>query len=195
MGILKTAKLILDFGIDAIDPSMELFNEVVPAINFRRAVPKLPGMDTSTLKSEGRRTMQLKVDTEKMEQLEKLIDCIKENDLLKPIWGRWVHITKSVNYDSSRGDINSMMQFSKEHTNYQVGMTAGEIRGISIWMVRPLFTKMTVVLNKSHCVPVYIIKSILAPRNHYLQKYIVKGQDIRLKLFTQTHLKEKRKWR
>ena len=25
--ILKTAKLILDFGIDAIDPSMELFNE------------------------------------------------------------------------------------------------------------------------------------------------------------------------
>ena len=83
MEILKTAKSILDFGIDAIDPSMELFNEDVPDINFRRAVPKLPGMDTSTLKcytqemNEGRRTMQLDVDTEKMDQLEKLVDCIK----------------------------------------------------------------------------------------------------------------------
>ena len=48
--ILKTAKLILEFGIDAIDPSMELFNEDVPDINFRRAVPKLPGMDISTSK-------------------------------------------------------------------------------------------------------------------------------------------------
>ena len=48
--ILKTAKLLLDFGIDAIDPSMELFIEDVPDINFRRAVPKLPGMDTSTLR-------------------------------------------------------------------------------------------------------------------------------------------------
>ena len=81
--ILKTSKSILDFGIDALDPSMELFNEDVPDINFRRAVPKLPGMDTSTLKcytqemNEGRRTMQLDVDTEKMDQLEKLVDCIK----------------------------------------------------------------------------------------------------------------------
>ena len=65
-----------------------------------------------------------------MDQLEKLIDCINENDLLKPILGRWVHITKPVNYDSSRGDINRMMQFSQEHTNYQVRMTAGEITGI-----------------------------------------------------------------
>ena len=84
---------------------MKLFNEDVPDINFRQSVPKLPGMDTSRLKrytremDEGRRTMQLEVDTEKMEQLEKLIDCIKENDLLKPIWGQWVHITKPVNYD------------------------------------------------------------------------------------------------
>ena len=74
--------------------------------------------------------MQLEVDTEKMDPLENLIDCIKENDIIKPIWGRWVHITKPVNYDSSRGDINHMMQFSQEHTNYQVGMTAREITGI-----------------------------------------------------------------
>ena len=65
-----------------------------------------------------------------MDQLEKLIDCIKENDLLKPIWGQWVHITKPVNHDSLRGDINHMMQFSQEHTHYQVGMTAREITGI-----------------------------------------------------------------
>ena len=93
-------------------------------------------MDTSTLKhytqemDEGRRTMQLEVDTEKMEQLEKLINSIKENDLLKTIWGRWVHITKPVHYDSSRVDINRMMKFSQEHTNYEVGMTSGEITGI-----------------------------------------------------------------
>ena len=65
-----------------------------------------------------------------MDQPEKLIDCIKANDLLKPIWGQWVHIMKPVNYDSSRGDINCMMQFSQEHTNYQVGMTSGKITGI-----------------------------------------------------------------
>ena len=71
MEILKTAKSILYFGIDALDTSMELFNEDVPDINFRREVPKLPGMDTSTLKcytremDEGRRTMQLEVDTKK----------------------------------------------------------------------------------------------------------------------------------
>ena len=57
---------MLDFGIDTIDPSMELFNKDVPDINFRQVVPKLPGMHTSTLKrytqdmDEGRRTMQLK---------------------------------------------------------------------------------------------------------------------------------------
>ena len=69
--ILKTAKSMLDFGIDALDPTMKLFNEDVPDINFRRAVPKLPGKDTSTLKcytrdmDKGCRTMQLEVDTEK----------------------------------------------------------------------------------------------------------------------------------
>ena len=63
---------------------------------------------------EGRRTMQLEVGTEKMDQLEKLIDCIKEKGLLKPIWGRWLNFTKPVNYDSSRGDINRMMQFPQE---------------------------------------------------------------------------------
>ena len=41
---------MLDFGIDALDHSLGLFNEDVPDINFRRALPKLPGMDTSTLK-------------------------------------------------------------------------------------------------------------------------------------------------
>ena len=62
---------MLDFGIDALDPSMEIFNEDVPDINFRQAVPTLPGMDTSMLKrytrdmDEGCRTMQLEVDTEK----------------------------------------------------------------------------------------------------------------------------------
>ena len=71
MEILKTAKSILDFGIEALDPSMELFNEDVPDINFRREMPKLPGMDILTLMcytqemDEGRRTMQLEVDTEK----------------------------------------------------------------------------------------------------------------------------------
>ena len=74
--------------------------------------------------------MQLEVDTEKVDQLGKLIDCIKGNELLKSIWGRWLYITKPVNYDSSRGDINRMMQFSQEHTNYQVGITAREIMGI-----------------------------------------------------------------
>ena len=39
MEFLKTAKSILDFGIDAIDPSMELLNEDVPDINFHLAVP------------------------------------------------------------------------------------------------------------------------------------------------------------
>ena len=47
-----------------------------------------------------------------------------------PIRGRWVHITKPVDYDSSRRDINRMMQLSQEHTNYQVGMTDGEVTGI-----------------------------------------------------------------
>ena len=48
--IPKTAKSMLDCGIDALDPSMELFNEYFSDINFIQAVPKLPGMDTSTLK-------------------------------------------------------------------------------------------------------------------------------------------------
>ena len=62
---------MLDFEIDTLNPSMELFNEDVPDVNFRRAVPKLPGMDTLMLKcytremDEGHRTMQLKVHTEK----------------------------------------------------------------------------------------------------------------------------------
>ena len=69
--IPKTAKSMLDFGIDALDTSMEPFNEDAPDINFNQAVPKLPGMNTLTLKrytqemDEGLRTMQLKVDTEK----------------------------------------------------------------------------------------------------------------------------------
>ena len=74
-------------------------------------------------------------------------------------------------------------------------MTAGEITGIINLDGMATLCDDSVVLNESHCAPVYIRKSSLAPRNHYLQKYIVKGQDIRLKLFTQTHLKEKRKWR
>ena len=69
--ILKTAKSRIDFRVDTLNSSMELFNEDVPDINFSQAVPKLPGMDTSTLKrytrdmDEGRMTMQHEVDTEK----------------------------------------------------------------------------------------------------------------------------------
>ena len=42
-------------------------------------------------------------------------------------------------------------------------------------MIRPLFTTMTVVLNESHCVPVYIRKSRLAPKNHYFAEIHCEG--------------------
>ena len=105
-----------------------------------------------------------------MDQLEKLIDCIKGNNLLKPIWGRRLHITKPVKYDSSRGGINRMMQSSQEHIKYQVGMTTGEITGIINLDGTATLYDNEVVLNESPCAPVYIRRSSLPPKNHYLQK-------------------------
>ena len=109
----------------------------IPPLNFRRNVVKLKGVDTSQFDhytnemDEGRRVLFLEVDKDLVPAVDKIMNFVKERELLHPIWGRNVHATKPItDWDAPKGDIERMIGFSQDHTNYMCSMTSGELRGI-----------------------------------------------------------------
>ena len=69
-------------------------SKAIPAINLRRAVPRLPGQDVSAYDSytgeiqEGRRVLQLEIDDTEADRLDPIIDYVKKKRLHTKMLGK-----------------------------------------------------------------------------------------------------------
>ncbi len=55
---------------------------------------------------------------------------MKERKLAALIWGGHAHITKTVDWDSPKGDISRFIQMSQDHMCYNMSVISIEVRGI-----------------------------------------------------------------
>ncbi len=106
----------------------------IPEINIRQGVPKLPGShfcDYSREMQEAHCAHLIECDAKAIPFLCVLIGYIKELKLTTPIWGVHTHITKTVDWDSSKGDISQFIRMSQDHTCHNMSATSIEVQGIS----------------------------------------------------------------
>jgi hypothetical protein len=73
----------------------------------------------------------IECDVKAIPFLHTLISYIKELKLAAPIWGGHAHITKTVDWDSPKGDISRFIQMSQDHTCYNMSLISVEVHGIS----------------------------------------------------------------
>ena len=133
VNMLEVAKEMM---VDEGKLSIEEGEKDIPAINLRRAVPRLPGVDTSIFDKytgemqEGRRCLQLEIDDDEAASLEPVVEYAKKEGLHLKMLGTWVHITKPVSYDDPSEDIKRFVKKSQSHTNYHCSMALKQLQGI-----------------------------------------------------------------
>jgi hypothetical protein len=105
----------------------------IPEINIPRGVPKLPGQPGNHFHNYSREMLEachahlIECNLKAIPFLHVLIGYIKEFKLDTPIWGRHVHITKMVNWDSPKGHITRFFRMLQDHTCYIVSVTSVEV--------------------------------------------------------------------
>jgi hypothetical protein len=80
---------------------------------------------------EARQAHLIKCDTSKIPFLRALINYIKEHSLAAPIWGGHAHITKTVDWDSPKGDLSRIVRMSQDHTCYNMSVISVKVHGIT----------------------------------------------------------------
>jgi hypothetical protein len=60
-----------------------------------------------------------------------LIDYIKEHKLTTPIWRGHAHLTKTVDWDSPKGNVSRLVWMSKDHMCYNMSVVSVEVHGIT----------------------------------------------------------------
>jgi hypothetical protein len=115
----------------------EFEHSKIPDINIRRGVPKLPGQPGSQFwdylreMQEARRAHLIKCNVQAIPFLRLLIDYIKEHKLTTPIWGGHAHLTKTVDWDSPKGDVSQFVRMSQDHMGYNMSVVSIEVCGIT----------------------------------------------------------------
>jgi hypothetical protein len=79
---------------------------------------------------EARRAHLIECDTQAIPFLRLLINHIKERKLTTPIWGGHAHITKTIDWDSPKGDISRFVWMSQDHMCYNMSVVSTEVQGI-----------------------------------------------------------------
>jgi hypothetical protein len=108
----------------------------IPEINIHQGIPKLPGQPGNHFRDylqemqEARQAHLIECNVKGIPFLWTLISYMKERKLAAPIWGRHVHITKMVDWDSPKGDIRQFICMLQDHTCYNMSVISIEVRGI-----------------------------------------------------------------
>ncbi len=111
----------------------EFQHSTIPEINICRGVPKLPCQpgsqfwDYSREMQEARRAHLIECDAQVIPFLRLLINHIKERKLTTPIWGEHTHITKTVDWDSPKGDVSRFVWMSQDHMCYNMSVVSTEV--------------------------------------------------------------------
>jgi hypothetical protein len=105
-------------------------------INIQRGVPKLPGQpgqhfcDYLQEMQEARQAHLIKCNVNAIPFLWTLIGYMKERKLTAPIWGRHARITKTVDWDSPKGDVSHFIQMLQDHMCYNMSVINVKVWGI-----------------------------------------------------------------
>jgi hypothetical protein len=104
----------------------------IPEINIQQGVPKLPDQlgsqfcDYSREMQEARWAYLIKCNVRAIPFLRLLINYIKEHKLAAPIWGGHAHLTKTVDWDSPKGNV----WMSQGQMCYNMNVVSVEVCGI-----------------------------------------------------------------
>jgi hypothetical protein len=105
-------------------------------INIQQGVPKLPGQPGSQFCDYSREMQEVQQAhlTECNVQVNPFlrlpINNIKEHKLTTPIWGGHAHLTKTVDWDSPKGNISLFVRMSQDHMCYNLSVVSIEVSGI-----------------------------------------------------------------
>ena len=109
---------------------------LVPDINIRCGVPKLPGQPGSNFcnysheMQEAQWAHLIECNIKAIPFLRVLISYIKYNKLAAHIWGGHMHITETVDWDSPKGDVSQFVRMSQDHTSYNMSLISVQVKGI-----------------------------------------------------------------
>jgi hypothetical protein len=109
----------------------------IPEINIRQGVPKLPGQPGSQFRDYSHKIQEaqgahlIKCNVQAVPILKLLINHIKECKLTTPVWGGHAHITETVNWDSSKGDVSWFVRMFQDHMCYNMSVVSAEVQGIT----------------------------------------------------------------
>ncbi len=110
---------------------------ILPDINIRCGIPKLPGQPGSNFRNysremqEARQAHLIKCNIKEIPFLRALISYIKDKKLAVCIWGGHTHITEMVDWDSLKGDVSRFVWMSQDHTNYNMSLISVQVKSIT----------------------------------------------------------------
>ncbi len=73
----------------------------------------------------------IECDAKAIPFLRLLINHIKKCKLTTPIWGWHMHITKTVDWDSPKGNVSWFVWMSQDHMCYNMNVGSAEVQGIT----------------------------------------------------------------
>jgi hypothetical protein len=79
---------------------------------------------------EARQAHLIKCDVRAIPFLRLLINYIKKQKLTAPIWGGHAHLTKTVDWDSPKGNVSWFVWMSQDHMCYNMSVVSIKVRGI-----------------------------------------------------------------
>ena len=108
----------------------------LPAMAFRKMVPKIPGQDTSSFKhishkaQYARRAWHLEVEVSAVPTIKELVEKAKHYGCIEAFWGKHTHVTEVATFDTTATDLKRLATTVNRHTNYQCSLTTELLKGI-----------------------------------------------------------------
>ena len=59
-----------------------------------------------------------------------LLNHVKDWQLTAPVWGGHAHITRTVDWDSPKGDVSQFVRMAQDHMCYNMSVVSAEVHGI-----------------------------------------------------------------
>ena len=108
----------------------------LPSFGTRVNVPKIKGQDTRVFENWSReqqfmrKAVHFESDREDSAFVQDLMEKAKLEDLIRPIWGPHVKVSKTSDNDTEPQNLNGQSRWVRKHVNYHASMEYGGLTGI-----------------------------------------------------------------
>ena len=108
----------------------------LPSYGIRVNVPKIKGQDTRVFENWSReqqfmrKAVHFESDRDDSDFVQDLMEKAKLEDLIRPLWGVHVKVSKTSDNDTEPQNLNGQSRWVKKHVNYHASMVYGGLTGI-----------------------------------------------------------------